>query len=300
VNLLKQFDGSIDQSGKVLLLDHYMGIGDALWRTCLHRELKRRNPDLKLWVSSIGNYWKPLYKTNSYIDKLVDRVGNPPYTNGVDYYISDRVCPHVVSSYSREMDALDALEIWAGFLIRDKSFVYEVTEGEQEWATKFLSKYSRPIVGVQLKASSWVRNPVPDEIIRLIRMLRYNNCTVVVMDNHPFGFKDDGVINLCGSYDIREVVAIIKNVDAMITPDSGLLHFSGFFKIPTVAIFGGSDPKCRLKYYNTIHPIYGGKSTCNQWPCWSHSYYCPRNINPAPCMQAIKAEDIYNVIKEIL
>src|SRR3990172_6470630 len=92
MNILKHFDGNIDQSGKVLLLDHYMGIGDALWRTCLHRELKRRNPDLKLWVSSIGNYWKPLYKTNSYIDKLVDRVGNPPYTNGVDYYVSDQKC----------------------------------------------------------------------------------------------------------------------------------------------------------------------------------------------------------------
>ena len=88
MNLLKQFDGSIDQSGKTLLLDHYMGVGDALWRTTLHREIKKRNPNLKLYVSSIGNYWKSIYKNNPYIDKLVDRIGNPPYADDVNYYIS--------------------------------------------------------------------------------------------------------------------------------------------------------------------------------------------------------------------
>ena len=300
MNLLKQFDGTIDHSDKVLLLDHYMGVGDSLWRTCLHRELKKRNPKMKLYVSSMGNYWKEIYKTNPYIDKLVDRVGNPPYINGIDYYVSDKLCPHVISDYARKMDALDALEVWSGLEIRDKSYVYEVLPEEQEWATKFLAKYPKPIVAISLKSSTWVRTWPSEEVLRLIQMLRYNNFTVVVLDNQQFGFKDEGIINLAGGYNIREVAAIVKNLDAMITPDSGLLHFSGFFKIPTVAIFGGSDPKCRLKYYNTIHPIYGGKSTCNQWPCWSHSYYCPRNINPAPCMQAIKAEDIYNVIKEIL
>lgn len=300
MDLLKQFDGSIDQSGKVLLLDHYMGIGDALWRACLHKELKRRNPNIKLYVSSMGNYWKLIYQNNPYIDKLVERVGNPPYTSGVDYYISDRLCPHVISDYARKMDSLDALEIWSGLEIKDKSYVYEVTKEESVWADQFLSKYSRPIVGVQLKASSWVRNPVPDEIIRLIRMLRYNNFTVIVMDNHQFNFKDDGIINLSGNSSIREVAAIIKNLNLMITPDSGLMHFAGHFKIPTVAIFGGSDPKCRLKYYTTVYPISRGKEVCKFWPCWDHAYYCRLGINPAPCMSAIKAEDIYNVVKEII
>lgn len=300
MNLLKQFDGSIDQSGKVLLLDHYMGVGDALWRSSLHRELKRRNPEMKLYISSMGNYWKLIYQNNTYIDRLVDRIGNPPYTSGVDYYVSDKLCPHVISDYARKMDALDALEIWSGLEIRDKSYHYIVTEEEQKWADKFLSKYTRPIIGIQLKASSWVRNPVPDEILRLIRILRYNGFTVVVLDNHTFGFKDSGIVNLAGGYNIREVVAIISKVDCMVTPDSGLMHFAGFFKIPTVAIFGGSNPQCRLKYYTTIHPIYAGKSGCDQFPCWSHSYYCPRGINPAPCMQAIHAEQVFDVVKEII
>ena len=300
MNIFSFLDEAKDYTDKVLLYDAYAGVGDLLWRTSLFRELKRRFKGLKLYVASQGNYWKLLLQNNPHVGKLVERIGNPPYISGVDYYISDKLCPHVISSYSREKDALDALEIWAGFEIKDKSYVYTVTEEEQKWADKFLNKYPRPIVGIQLKASSWVRNPVPDEILRLIRMLRYNNFTVVVMDNHSFGFKDEGVINMASGYNIREIASVIQQIDCMVTPDSGLMHFAGFFKIPTVAIFGGSDQKCRLKYYNTIHPIYSGKAVCDQWPCWSHSYYCPRNINPAPCMQIIKAEDVFEIVKGIL
>ncbi len=300
MNLLKHFDGTIDNSGKVLLLDHYMGIGDALWRSTLHRELKRRNPEMKLYVSSIGNYWKSIYQNSPYISKLVDRVGNPPYDSEVDYYVSDKLCPHVLSSYTREMDAIDALEIWAGLEIRDKSYYYVVTEEESIWADNFLSKYPRPVVGIQLKASSWVRSPVPDEMIKIIRMLRYNGITVIVMDNHQFGFKDTGIINMSGGYNIREVAAVINKLSFLISPDSGLLHFAGHFKIPTIALFGGSDYLCRTKYYSTVYPISKGKSVCEQYPCFAHSYYCPKNINPAPCMQVIVAEDVFDMVKNIL
>lgn len=300
MNLLKQFDGEIEQSGKVLLYDAHVGIGDLLWRTCLFKELKRRNPNMKLYVSSMGNYWKLMLQNNPYVDKLVDRIGNPPYTSGVDYYVSDRLCPHVISDYARNMDSLDALEIWAGFEIRDKSYVYGVTQEESIWADKFLEKFPRPIIGIQLKASSWVRNPVPEEILRLIRMLRYNEFTVIVFDNHQFGYKDEGIINLAGNSGIREVAAIISKVDLNICPDSGLFHFSCLFRKHTIAIFGGSSPQCRTKYYTTVYPICAGKSVCELWPCWAHSYYCPKNINPAPCMQAIKAEDIFEIVRQIL
>lgn len=300
MNLLKQFDGTIDHSGKTLLLDHYMGVGDALWRTALHREIKRRNPDMKLYVSSMGNYWKLIYENNPYIGKLVDRIGNPPYISGVDYYVSDQRCPHVISDYARKMDALDALEVWSGLEIRDKSYHYIVTEDEQKWADKFLSKYDRPIVGIQLKSSTWVRTWPSEEVLRLIRMLRYNGITVVVMDNSQFGYRDKDIINLAGGCNIREIAAIVQKLDLLVTPDSGILHFGAHFRIPTIAIFGGSDPSCRIKYYTTVYPICKSKEVCELYPCWSHAYVCPKNIVPSPCLSIIKAEDVFNVIKEIL
>jgi len=241
-----------------------------------------------------------LLQNNPYVDKLVDKIGQSPYINGVDHYVSDKLCPHVISSYARELDALDALEIWSGLEIRDKSYVYEVTEKEQEWADKFLSKFSKPIVGIQLKSSTLVRTWPPEQVMRLIQMLRYNGIVVVVIDNQQFGFKDPGIINLAGGNNIREVAATIKNLDLLITPDSGILHFGGHLKIPTIAIFGGSDPLCRLKYYKTVYPICHGNKYCDKWPCWSHAYVCPKNIVPSPCLSAIKAEEVFEVVKQLL
>ena len=299
MDILKDFDGSINQSGKILLYDMYAGIGDVLWRTVLFKEIQRRNPNMKLYVSSTGSYWKLMLQNNPYIDKLVDRVGNPPYMSGIDYYVSDQVCPHVISSYSREMDAIDALEKWAGFQIRGKSYIYEVLSEEQEWADEFLNKYrNNKIVGIQLKSSTWIRTWPPEEVIKLIRMLRYNGIIVVAIDNGHFGFKNDGIINLTG-YNIREVAAIVQKLDLLITPDSGILHFGAHFGIPTIALFGGSDPKCRTKYYPTIISISKGKEVCKEWPCWIHSYACQFGI-PSPCMQAIKAEEIFEIVKQIL
>src|SRR3972149_3548227 len=166
---------------------------------------------MKLYVSSMGNYCKEIYKTNPFIDKFVERIGQAPYINGVDYYVSDKLCPHVISDYARKMDALDALEIWSGLEIRDKSFVYEVLPEEQKWADKFLSKYPKPIVGVQLKSSTWVRTWPPEEVIRLIQMLRYNGIFVVVLDNQQFGYKDEGIINLAGGCSLRDGAAIDQN-----------------------------------------------------------------------------------------
>lgn len=301
MNILSFLDGNIDYSNKILLYDMYAGIGDIMWRTSLFREIKRRNLNIKLYVASQGGYWRSILQNNPHVDKLVDRIGEPPYISGVDYYVSDQVCPHVVSSYSREMDAIDSLEIWSGLEIRDKSYYYMVTTKEDDWAKLFLDKYRKEdnkIVGIQLKSSTWIRTWPPSEVIRLIRMLRYAGYIVVVIDNGHFGFKDDGIINLTG-YNIREVAAIVKHIDLMITPDSGILHFAGHFRIPTIALFGGSDPFCRVKYYPTVVPISKGREVCNQWPCWEHNFMCNRGI-PAPCMAVISALEIFNLAIQII
>ena len=298
MNTLSFLDEKIDYSGKTLLLDHYCGVGDFLWRTCLHREIKRRFPNLKLVVSSMGNYWKLMLQNNPHIDELRDKIGSNIDLTGIDFHISDQKCPHVISSYARELDALDALEIWSGLKIRDKSYVYSVTKEESDWADTFLNKFKRPIVGIQLKSSTWVRTPVPEEMLRLIKMLRFNNIQVIVMDNGGFGFVDEGITNMAQNYNIREIAAVIQKTDLMICPDSGLLHFAGHFKIPTIGIFGGSDPSCRLKYLSTVIPILSNPKLNCQF-CWQHSYACQFGI-PAPCLVNIKAENIFDIVKELI
>lgn len=49
-------------------------------------------------------------------------------------------------------------------------------------------------------------------------------------------------MNLAGTTSIREVMALIARCHAFITNDSGLMHVAGALNVPTVAIFGSTNP----------------------------------------------------------
>jgi len=49
-------------------------------------------------------------------------------------------------------------------------------------------------------------------------------------------------LNLAGSTSVRQVMALISRCHAFITNDSGLMHVAGALNMPTVAIFGSTNP----------------------------------------------------------
>lgn len=294
MNLITYLDGSIDQSGKTLLLDHYMGLGDALWRTCLHREIKRRNPKLKLIVTSRGNSWRLIYANSPYIDELRDPDQNgQPILDGVDYYLSDQLCLHVISNYSRDRHAIDALEIFTGLTIYDKSYWYQVTKEENEFAEQFLLKVKRPIVGVVLKSSTWVRTWPLLHTKKLIKMILHAGGSVIIFDNNQVDLKHENIINMAGGYNIREVAAVVSKLNGLVAPDSGILHFGGHFRIPTVGIFGAVPSSCRIGYYSTVVPA-EVNLPCR--PCFVHAFYCKYGVS-SPCLTGISVEMVWDKLK---
>jgi heptosyltransferase II len=49
-------------------------------------------------------------------------------------------------------------------------------------------------------------------------------------------------INLCGKTSVREAVYLISQCKLFISNDSGLMHIAGALNVPTVAIFGSTNP----------------------------------------------------------
>ena len=49
-------------------------------------------------------------------------------------------------------------------------------------------------------------------------------------------------LNLAGKTSVREVMALISRCHAFITNDSGLMHVAGALNVPTIAIFGSTNP----------------------------------------------------------
>ena len=56
------------------------------------------------------------------------------------------------------------------------------------------------------------------------------------------GAMNHGAVNLCGRTELGQAVALIESCGLFLTNDSGLMHVASALNVPTVAIFGSTDP----------------------------------------------------------
>lgn len=59
--------------------------------------------------------------------------------------------------------------------------------------------------------------------------------------------------------DCREISAVMCHADLVLCPDSALLHMAGALGVPTVALFGPTDPRARVNYYPNAVAIWEGE-----------------------------------------
>jgi heptosyltransferase-2 len=100
------------------------------------------------------------------------------------------------------------------------------------------------------------------------------------------------LINLAGKTTLREAIYLISQCRLFISNDSGLMHIAGALNIPTVAIFGSTNPV-------TTSPV-GNKSiivrkevSCS--PCLKEK--CPTDFR---CMKLISVEDVFKAAQNLV
>jgi heptosyltransferase-2 len=103
--------------------------------------------------------------------------------------------------------------------------------------------------------------------------------------NHRF-------INLAGKTNLKEAIAAISRCSLFISNDSGLMHIAGALNIPTVAIFGSTNPVTTSPVGERSVVIYKGAS-CS--PCLKET--CPTDFK---CMEMISVEEVCEVAKGLL
>jgi len=100
------------------------------------------------------------------------------------------------------------------------------------------------------------------------------------------------LINLAGKTNLLEAIYLISQCRLFISNDSGLMHIAGALNIPTVAIFGSTNPV-------TTSPA-GSKTTivhqdvdCS--PCLEET--CPTDFS---CMKLVSVENVFAAAQNIL
>jgi ADP-heptose:LPS heptosyltransferase len=307
------------------------GIGDLLMCTPVFRGLKEKHGrDCHITVMTTWNYASgalpELLKHNPYVDDVV-RVEPHEYAppmlkaNKYDYAdVPNNRVPHCIQHADEfiELNVICSIvetreqsepenvrthrtDIWcdhAGVNPSSRRPILNLTHGElaegKRWLDDRLPK-GKPRIGLVLKAMSHVREwpHIEHFAVDLIEA----GMAPVTID--PMRSVDDRIPALIGKR-IRQVAAVCANLDAVVTPDTGLLHVAGSVGTPVLGIFGSTDGAMRMREYAGRWSVTKEFVSCG--PCW-YRVPCLRNDDAKDdllCMKLVTRKLVLTELQSML
>jgi len=252
------------------------GVGDILMLTPVFRGLREKyGKDCKITVATSPFYLSGvipmLLRGNPFIDDIVRvdpyqfapwslKAGKPEY-RGVPNdqppncvldtdLIIDLNCVCSMTESAQQPHVKDhRTDIWckaAHVNPSCKKPILVLTNDEREfghrWCQERLGEGTR--IGVVLQTQAQARNwPYTPEFAEILLERGYKVCTIDgvrrVSDRIPAAI----------GMDIRRVAAILENLDAVVSPDTGILHLAGTVGTPVLGLFGSTDGALRMREY---------------------------------------------------
>ena len=101
------------------------------------------------------------------------------------------------------------------------------------------------------------------------------------------------VIHLAGKTNLKQMIALMKRADLVISADSGPLHIANSLGTEVIALFGPTRPEITgPRGPGRVH-ILQHDVGCNREACYHLT--CPDNV----CMQSIMAAEVLEIVKQI-
>ncbi len=105
----------------------------------------------------------------------------------------------------------------------------------------------------------------------------------------------DGVVNLTGQTDLRELMAVLSLTDLVAANDSGAMHLSAGLGIPGVAVFGSTDPVATGPL-GAPWVLLRGDTDCG--PCFQRT--CSHQETSSRCLTRIPPERVCGALRQLL
>jgi len=187
---------------------------------------------------------------------------------------------------------------FADFLGADECPVtWDLNPGKEQKDGSLPDRYMVLNIGATKKANLWKVG----QFARLSDLIQVKLGVSVVMTGGPEDMErakkitmlvDKPFINLCGQTSLAELKCVLYYSQLVVSCDTGPMHLSVALGKKTVALFGPSNPRRTGPYPGFGNGIVVQKQTdcspCNQRKC----------ENPI-CMELIKAEDVFEHIREL-
>lgn len=114
------------------------------------------------------------------------------------------------------------------------------------------------------------------------------------------------ITKLSGQIPMRISMALTSMVDLVISPDTGLLHASGCYDTPKIALLGHNTHECITKHFTNVYPIQADEKLAPCSPClymiYNMEQQCPLSpvTKSSICMaDGIPLQTVYNKFVEV-
>ncbi len=100
------------------------------------------------------------------------------------------------------------------------------------------------------------------------------------------------VVNMCGKTNLVELGSLMREIDVLVTVDSGPMHLAAALGVPTVALFGPTDPTRTGPYGAAHHVIQNTDLSCV--PCLSRT--CRRPQRDHACLRQLSIDPVVDAV----
>ncbi len=195
-------------------------------------------------------------------------------------------------------------------LIKDKEFSFNpdepfifISDDLKRWAESLLEgvKHNKIVAifpGASIKERKWGA----DKFLLLAKRLANERINIVVVggrEEYRIGEmieKSVNGLNFAGFLSLSKTSAIISQVDALVTGDSGIMHIAYGVGTPTVSLFGpGIKEKWGPK--GKKHRVIFKELPCSPCTIFGYTPRCKKDIK---CMDMISVDEVTENVMEVL
>lgn len=172
----------------------------------------------------------------------------------------------------------------------------------REVRSKYITGHSKPLIGIAAGAAYGpAKKWFPERFAALADKIADGfDCQIALLGGKSDEEAADAVckfarcrlINLTGLTDLKEAIHLIAECRLFVSNDSGLMHVAGALNIPTIAIFGSTNPTTTSPVGNQTFVV-RQEVPCS--PCLKKT--CPTDFR---CMELISVEMVFSAAQKLL
>jgi heptosyltransferase-2 len=112
---------------------------------------------------------------------------------------------------------------------------------------------------------------------------------IIGQEIQTHGKSTERIHNWCGSIDLEEAMAVIRQCTQVVSNDSGLMHIAAALSIPQIALFGSSNPLHTPPLSEQAQVVWL-QLPCS--PCYQRT--CP--LGHLDCLKQIEPQQVYTML----